>query len=263
MDTCVLSEIGRMNKEDRGQLLYNFSIVDKLQIVLTPFNLIEIDNIPDDTVKQNIYSFLDWSYVGFAKNSDKIFEEEINMYFDGKPIDIIEFSVSFLQKDRNGDKFNFKTIKEALLGNQEFIETKKAYDKKMIEMQNLERPLKDIDAFFNLMIFHRIYNLDKEFLKKLNGEFIDFNKIPAYVTWAYSYANKIGSGAFRKKFTEMNDVSMSYVAPYVDIIVAEKKQVARYNEIIKKGLIKLLDNKKIKKYNEVIKRENNKIVFSL
>ena len=105
--------------------------------------------------------------------------------------------------------------------------------------------------------------MDKEFFKLLNGELIDFNKIPSFIVWAYSYASKIGSSGLRKKAKEMNDVSMSYIAPYVDIIVTESKQVERYREIKDKRLINSLDNKIIKKYNEVITKDGKRILFNL
>lgn len=34
-----------MKKEDRGSFVYGFLVVDKLKIILTPFNLIEILNV--------------------------------------------------------------------------------------------------------------------------------------------------------------------------------------------------------------------------
>lgn len=263
LDTCILSEIGRMKKEDRGSLAYKFLVTDKLKVILTPFNLIEIEDMPDEVVKKNIYDFLDLSFVGFTKNSDSIFREEIEKYFSNDLVEPIEFNLSYLQKDKYGKPFNFKTFKNALFENSEFKNANVEHNRIINELQNIKRPLEEVDDFFKLIVFHRISGLDKEFLKLLNGELIDFNKIPSFIVWAYSYASKIGSSGLKKKAKEMNDVSMSYIAPYVDIIVTEAKQVERYREIKEKGLINSLNNKIIKKYNEVIIKDEERILFNL
>lgn len=72
LDTCILSEIGRMQKEDRNSLAYKFLVIDKLKIILTPFNLIEIEDMPNKIIKKNIYDFLDLSVVGWAKSNEVI-----------------------------------------------------------------------------------------------------------------------------------------------------------------------------------------------
>ncbi len=151
-----------------------------------------------------------------------VFQKEIENYFLDKKINIIAFNLSYLQKDKNGLPFNFKTYKTELLKNADFQSVTKEYNEILLGLQNAKRPLEDIDNFFKVIMFNRIYKLEKAFLRKLNGEFIDYEKIPSFVVWAYSYANKIGSGNFRRNIKEMNDVSMSYIAPYVDILVVEK-----------------------------------------
>lgn len=201
--------------------------------------------------------------MGFAKNSDLVFREEIEKYFSNDSVEPIEFNLSYLQKDKDGKPFNFKTFKNALFENSVFKNTSVEHNKIINELQNIKRPLEEVDDFFKLIVFRRIFGLDKGFLKLLNGELIDFNRIPSFIVWAYSYASKIGSSGLRKKAKEMNDVSMSYIAPYADIIVTEAKQVERYREIKEKGLINSLNNKIIKKYNEVIKKDGERILFNL
>lgn len=105
-------------------------------------------------------------------------------------------------------------------------------------------------------------NNSKNEILEIGTEKIEYH-LPSFIVWAYSYASKIGSSGLRKKAKEMNDVSMSYIAPYVDIIVTEAKQVERYREIKEKGLINSLNNKIIKKYNEVIKKVGERILFNL
>lgn len=263
LDTCVLSDIGRLEKKDRADLAYKFLVEDKLQIILTPHNLLEIEDMPDEQVKNNVYDFLDLSFVGYAKSYDVILQEEIDKYFSNENIDIVAFNLSYLQKDKDGKPFNFKTFKAELLKNAEFKNAYEEYNNIIIGLQNEERSLKSIDNFFKVIVFHRIYNLDKSFLKELNGDFIDYKKIPSFIVWAYSYASKIGSSGFKHNPKEMNDVSMSYIAPYVDILVTESKQFARYEEIKNKKLISSLNNVDIKKHNQVISKEDDKIKFKL
>lgn len=69
--------------------------------------------------------------------------------------------------------------------------------------------------------------------------------------WAYSLANKIESKGLKKKYNELNDVAMSYIVPYVDIVVAEKRQINLYNNIRDRKILNCLDNVVFKKYSDV------------
>lgn len=258
LDTCVLSEIGRMNEKDRNELLYRFVTIDKLKIILTPFNIMELEDMYMSDIKQNVYDFLNMSIIGFAKNSTQIMKEEVQQYFSNNKIDPIAFHLNCLEKE-----MNFEIFKDLLLKDEKYINNSIEHNIIIEELQKVEKPPINIDEYFQLIVFNRILKEDKEFSQRLKGLQINYNKIPSVATWAYSYVHKIGSSALKKKAKEINDVSMSYIAPYVDIIITEKKQYARYNEIKKKKIISLFDDKILKRYSDVIIKKNNRILFEL
>lgn len=262
LDTCVLSDIGRMKKDDRINLAFQF-LNKEYQIIITIFNLIELEDIRDKTLKENIYDFLEISNVGFAKSDKKIFDEEIEKYFSNDSIDIVEFDLNMYQIDRNGDKFDFMNFKNRLFKDKGFIKNNIDHNNILVELQKLKRSMKNIDEYFNALVLNRIGKVDADFLSKIGPKEIDYNKIPASIIWLYSFANKIESRGFKQKPKEMNDVSMSYIVPYVDIICVEARQVARYEEIKRKKLSVALENKIIKRYNEVIKKNGDVIEFDL
>lgn len=57
LDTCVLSDIGRMSKK-RGTSAYNLLVTKKYCIVVSTFQILEIEKIPDKQLISNIYDFL-------------------------------------------------------------------------------------------------------------------------------------------------------------------------------------------------------------
>lgn len=80
------------------------------------------------------------------------------------------------------------SVKNGLLKNKTFISETNRHEKIIKEVQSYKRPLtptnpptKQIDTFFNLIVFKYIYDLDKTFLKTLNGEQIDYNKIKSFI----------------------------------------------------------------------------------
>lgn len=263
LDTCVLSEIGRMTKEDRGSFAYDLLVEKKMQLILTPYQILELEEIPDEEAKGYIHDFLDLAYIGMAKNKDDVFDEEIEKYHTSEDVDIVFLPLSFTQKDKNGAPLNFKSFRKVLLSNEAFRKSMQQLDIDNAKAQQSKRQVQTVDTYFKMMVFDRIYHLDKKFLATLGSDMIDYEKIPAFITWAYSYASKIESGGLKKNPREMNDAAMAYVAPYVDYIVAEKRQIARYEEIKQRRLITSLDNKTIKKYSDVVSKENGRVLICL
>lgn len=240
LDTCVLSDIGRMKKSKRASIAYDFLVNKKYQIILSPYILQELEICPDKEMVHNVYEFLELSYIGFAKSSERIFQEEILAYNEGLIMDIEEFQVSMLQTNTNGDKMDFKSFKDKLLSNYTFKIVSKENEKIKKRLQTQKRPLKEVDDYFNLMILKHIY--DNKILSA------DYNIFPTFTIWAYSLANKIESKGLKKK---LNDVAMSYIVPYVDIVVEEKRQINLYNQLKNKKILKSLDGVILKKHGDV------------
>ena len=115
LDTCVLSDIGRMNKKKRVEIAYEFLVNKKYKLIIPTYILEELERMPDKNIRENVYDFLEISYVGFPKGADKIFAEEIEVNKNNSEIEIVEFNVSMLQKDSNGETMDFKNFKDNLL----------------------------------------------------------------------------------------------------------------------------------------------------
>lgn len=243
LDTCVLSDIGRLRKEKRANIAYEFLVNKKYQIVMTPFILQELERCPDKEMVNNIYDFLELSFIGFAKGSELVFREEIETYKNHTNIDIIEFTVSMMQRDVNGDKMDFINFRNNLLNNKTFKKVTQRNEEIKKVFQKLKRPLNNIDDYFSLIIFKHIYD------NKISS--VDYNIFPAFTVWAYSLAHKVESKGLKKNLNEANDVAMSYIVPYVDIVVAEKRQINLYNELKNKKILKALDDVVLKKYSDV------------
>ena len=231
LDTCILSEIGRMKKSDRGDLLYRFIVEAKYQLVMTPFQVLELTDIPDKQWMDNIFDFLNGAYVGMTKNIDDVVSAEIAMYHTHGFVDAVAFPLSLAQKARDGKSMNFRAFLDTLLHNPLFIRSSKDHADGIAAIQQKKWPPVNTDTLFSTIIFNKIYKLDPDFLKSLDGEMIDYNRIPSFVTWAYCYAHKVYSSGLQRKAKEMNDVAMLYIAPYMDIVVTDRKQAASYEEI--------------------------------
>lgn len=139
LDTCVLSDIGRMEKDKRNKLAYEFLVNKKYQIILPTYILDELEKLPDNEVRKNVYDFLQASYVGFPKGADRIFKEEIESNTRNTKVEIIEFNVSMLQKDCNGTNMDLKNFKKNLFNNPTF----KAVTNENEQIKNIYRIKKD------------------------------------------------------------------------------------------------------------------------
>lgn len=255
LDTCVLSDIGRMKEKDRTMLAFDFVANYKLQIIITLYHIMELEEWKDENLRNNVYNFLESCYVGIGKNYFRLFEEELS---GNKNVDIVEYNLSILHYDKNGYLMNFKGFKNSIIASESYKKNKKEHDEICTRLQQLEKTIYDIKSYTRLLMeYDAITKFD---IKDFN---FSFNDIPGFYTYIYSFTNKIGSSSLKRNYSEMNDVCMSYLAPYMDIIVAERKQVARYNELKNQKDFNRLDNVIIKKHSDVIKYSNNNILFEL
>lgn len=238
LDTCILSNIGRMEKEERAKLAYNMLVNRKYQIIVSTYILDELENLPDKQLKGNIYDFLELSYI-FLKGSDRIFKEEIS----DTNLEIVEFNISMTQRDRNGQIMDFKNFRDNLFSNNTYKKVTKQNEVIKKKMQLEKRALDGVDNYFDLIILKHL--MDNRIVN------LDYNKFPAFTVWAYSLAHKVESKEIKKNYNEITDVAMSYIVPYVDIVIAERKQINLYNQLKNRKILKRLDNVIFKKYSDV------------
>ena len=255
LDTCVLSDIGRMNTNDRINLAVNFVTNYKFQIIITLYHIMELEKLQDDSLKNNIYNFLKTCYLGIAKDYHKIFREELS---GNKNINIVEYDLSVCHYDINGQLMDFETFKDKIISDKTYQESQQEHNQISINLQSLEKPIKNTKLYTKILM---VENAKRGF--NITDFNYTYNDIPGFYTYMYSFANKIGSSSLKDKFTEINDVCMSYLAPYMDIVIAERKQVARYNELKQQNDFSGLDKVIIKRHSDVIKYNDNGIVFKI
>lgn len=255
LDTCVLSDIGRMNTNDRINLAVNFVVKYKFQIIITLYHIMELERLRDEKLRNNIYDFLKSCYLGVGKNYYEVFYEELS---GNKNINIVEYDLSPLNYDENGHLMDFETFKNEIIVSKTYQEAQQEYEKIGIHLQSLEKPISNTKLYTKILITENAKN--RFGIADFN---YSYNDIPGFYTYMYSFANKIGSSSLKDKSTEINDVCMSYLAPYMDIVVAERKQVARYNELKQQGDFNGLDKVIIKKHSDIIKYNENGISFEI
>jgi transposase-like protein len=251
LDTNILSDIGRFDEKTIYNLVYEISATLKSLIVVTTFNIIEIERIQDEEIKKRIYKFLDISNVFFLKGMDEIFAEEITSYISGKEVEPLKFICNILKKSTDGKPLNFSTVLNNFLSSEEFKQTLQehnAINKK--QQEHYQNKLNISEDNFVKILF-------AEHLKKALSNFSNSDltnaaiNCPAYIAFAYSLYSKIGSKGLKQKAGEMNDTAMSYLFPYCGVVVTERKHAALFNRLKDTGKIPALKDTTILKYSDV------------
>lgn len=251
LDTNILSDIGRFNEAQIRNIVLELSTKMEVLVAITPFNILEIEKIPDETVKTRIKYFLNLVNLIVLKGMDVLFEDEIKFYKSQKPVNPMQFITTLISKDKDGKPANYLSILNHLLSSTEYIQALNDHYR-LIENQRI--------AFHNKLPIsnHEFVNLlFREHLIKLHPTLAnaDMSKVinccPSYISYAYSLYDKIGSKGLRKKAGEMNDTAMSYIFPYVGVVVTEKRQANLFNALKNTNSIPSLNSTIFLKHSDV------------
>ncbi len=258
LDTNVISDIGRLEKDEIRKVIYQISVELKLCVALTPFNIMEIERIPDERVKENVHWLLDILNIVHFKGMIELFQEEMDNGLDFNPI---KFSTTLIST-MNGKPANFLSLLSSLKKNDEYVQAVLKHNQilEQLRMRFTEKPNITLEKFICLEAKHNPILRQKSTTHTLRelGE-----QAPAFVSYCCSLYNKIGSKGLRNNPGEMNDNAMSYIFPYVGYIVTEKRLANLYISVRDKGLIPTLINTVILKHSDVISKDNGILKISI
>ena len=251
LDTNILSDIGRFNEKAIRDIVFELSVDLKLLVAVTPFNILEVEKIPDEVVKARIKYFLNLVNAIFLKGMDILFSDEVSAYMQKASVDPMLFITTLISKSKDGKPFNYLTVLNTLLENPEYqnalkdhyhiLETQQAHFQNKLTISNS----RFVDVLFR-------EHLLKYFPALASSQIEDvFYHCPSYAAYGYSLYDKIGSKGLRKKAGEMNDTAMSYIFPYVGIVVTEKRQANLFNALKNEKKIPALNDTIFLKHSDV------------
>ena len=250
LDTNILSDIGRFDEKTIRDIVFQISVDLKLLVAITPFNILEVEKIPDEAVKTRIKYFLNLVNVIFLKGMDVLLADEVAAYIKKARIEPIMFITTLISKSKDGNPFTYLAVLENLLKDAEYQKALEEHyhilEKQQTHFQN-KLPVSN-DQFVDVLFKQQL----KKFPALAGCEIKSvFNSCPSYVSYGYSLYDKIGSKGLKKKAGEMNDTAMSYIFPYVGIVVTEKRQANLFNSLKRENKIPALNNTEFLKYSDV------------
>ena len=252
-DTNILSAIGRQTPEDIRKICYTVMCEMKLVLVLTTFNILELEKMPDKALREKVHDFLHMCNVVFFKPQDEIFAEEARCFASpGETVQPIKFATTLVGKlkyrDVLDDVRKNKEYRRTL--NDHFVLLKKLQDKLSTAL-----PV-TADSFVSL-------GLEDHLKKRLSNVRTTVTeaeeRFPAYRAFMYSMYSKAGSEGLKNKSGEMNDTAMSYIFPYVGIVVTEKLQAELFRNLKGDGKIKALHDTRIFRYSDIVDTTTNAV----
>lgn len=134
MDTNILSDIGRFSDEYIRTIVMQICLELKLVVAVTPFNIIEIERIPDEHLKEKIHWFLNQVVVVFFKSMPDLFVSDVQNFFISDYINPIQFVTTLISK-HNNQSMNYVAIMNNLRNNDEFIRTVEEHTKLILRIQ--------------------------------------------------------------------------------------------------------------------------------
>lgn len=250
-DTNILSDIGRFDEKEIRNIVFQISANLKLLVAVTPFNILEVEKIPDEAVKNRIKYFLNLVNAIFLKGMDVLFADEVTAYIQKTSIEPMMFITTLISKSKDGKPFNYLAVLENLLKDMEYQKTLEEHyvilEKQQAHFQN--KLTVSNDQFVNVLFKEHML---KHFPALAGDNFKSvFNSCPSYVAYGYSLYDKIGSKGLKKKAGEMNDTAMSYIFPYVGIVVTEKRQANLFSSLKDGNKIPALNDTKFLKHSDV------------
>lgn len=251
LDTNILSDIGRFEEKEIRDIVFQLSVDLKLLVAVTPFNILEVEKLPDETVKLRIKYFLNLVNAIFLKGMDVLFEDEIKSYTHKVPIKSMLFITTFISKSKDGKPFNYLSVLDNLLADRKYQQALEEHYAILKKQQNhyQNKLLITSDQFADILFKE---NLVKSHPTLLTGNVEDIaKKCPSYVAYIYSLYDKVGSKGLRKKAGEMNDTAMSYIFPYVGLVVTEKMQSNIFNNVKEANKIPALNDTIFLKHSDV------------
>lgn len=253
LDTNILSDIGRFDEKKIRDIVFIISVKIKLIVVLTPFNILEIEKIPDEEVKKRIHYFLNLSNIVYLKGMDILFADEIMAYRTGVAVNPMQFKTTLISKSKDGKPANYQILLQNLLDDVEYHNARAEHNALLDKLQERYQQKQSVseEVFAEYLFREHLIKVYPDLVKK------DWRTIadccPSYMAYVYSLYDKIGSKGLRKKAGEMNDTAMSYIFPYVGIVVTEKRQASVFNRVKAGVKIHALSDTIILKYSDVFK----------
>lgn len=251
LDTNILSDIGRFDEKEIRDIVFQISADLKLLVAITPFNILEIEKIPDEILKGRIKYFLNLVNAIFLKGMDVLFKDEVKACVEKTSVTPMMFITTLISKSKDGKPFNYLAVLENLLAN---IEYQKALDEHYAILEKQQAHFQNKLTVANDKFVEVLF---KEHLSKLFPALVGcnietlFDGCPSYVAYGYSLYDKIGSKGLKKKAGEMNDTAMSYIFPYVGIVVTEKRQANLFNALKGNNRISALQDTLFLKHSDV------------
>lgn len=252
LDTNILSDIGRFEEKEIRDIVFQLSVDMKLLVAVTPFNILEVEKIPDEAVRLRIRYFLNLVNAIFLKGMDVLFEEEINFYLEKVPVNPMQFITTFVSKSKDGKPFNYLSVLDNLLANGEYQKALEEHHTILKKQQSHFQNKLSVtnDAFVEILFKEHLANICPCLVNAADTKEIA-KCCPSYIAYAYSLYDKIGSKGIRKKAGEMNDTAMSYIFPYVGIVVTERRQAMVFNAVKAADVIPALRDTSFLKYSDV------------
>lgn len=259
LDTNILSDIARFDDKKIREIVFHISVDLKSLVAVTPFNILEIENIPDKNVKQRVHNFLNMVNAIYLKGMDIILDEEISTYQNGIKVNPMMFITTLVSKDKNGKPFNYLSVLNNLLSNKEYLSALNEHEELLLRLQNKYQNKLPVtsDEFIRILFNEKIQNRYSYLCNRNIDEIAKY--CPSFLAYAYSLYDKIGSKGLKRKSGEMNDTAMSYIFPYVGVVVTEKRQANLFSRIKESNKIPALDDTIFLKYSDVFIENDFKI----
>ena len=252
-DTNVLSAIGRQSPEATRKTCYTIMAEMKLALVLTPFNILELEKMPDEALREKVHDFLSMCNVVFFKPQNVIFADEIKNF--SRPDEVVE-PIMFITTLIG--KLKYKDVLDNLRKNKKYH---RALHEHFVLLKQLQAKLNTrLPATADIFVD---FSIEEHLKDQLSSSEIALAKapehFPAYKAFMYSIYSKAGSKGLRKKSGEMNDTAMSYVFPYVGTIVTERIQANLFRDLKDRGKIRALEDTRIFKYSDIVDNTTNTV----
>lgn len=249
-DTNIISELGKIN--NFKDFAYDFLVNKKLILCVTLNTIIELKKQPK--LFSNVIGLLnDMMSVATLLNKEEIIIEESKRFPQYEVINPVKIVHTPFAVDKFDASLNLSNYIGKLTKLQDFIQAEKEHELAInqISQERKDKDLKEMDYVFYRTLTD-VGNNCTDFLEahKDNPQVV-YDHFCGLKTMYHMMWRKLDTADFRKKPQEIHDSLDSFYAPYVDIIVTERKQVNLYNQIIEQKLVMQLNNKEFYMFSDL------------